>query len=45
MTTRLTGCILTPAGWVRGTLAFDGRIGTIDGDPVHAPRGDRRRGH
>jgi N-acetylglucosamine-6-phosphate deacetylase len=42
MTTRLTGCILTPQGWVHGTLAFDARIATIDGDPVHAPRdGDR----
>jgi N-acetylglucosamine-6-phosphate deacetylase len=43
MTTRITGCILTPDGWMRGTLAFDdGRIGTIDGHTVHAPRdGDR----
>ena len=41
MTTRVTGCILTPEGWVHGTIAFDaGRIRTIDGDAVSAPRDD-----
>lgn len=37
MTTRIAGCILTPQGWVRGTLEFDARIGSIRGEPVHAP--------
>jgi N-acetylglucosamine-6-phosphate deacetylase len=38
MTHSLTGCILTPDGWIRGKLRFDGRIAAIDGDRVHAPR-------
>lgn len=42
MTQRLTGCILTPAGWVRGTLAFDSRITAIEGEAVHAPRDGER---
>jgi N-acetylglucosamine-6-phosphate deacetylase len=43
MTTRITGCILTPEGWVHGTIAFDaGRIRAIDGDALAAPRDDDR---
>jgi N-acetylglucosamine-6-phosphate deacetylase len=40
---RLSGCILTPEGWRRGTIAFDAqRIRAIDGEAVAAPRdGDR----
>ena len=38
MTTQITGCILTPDGWVRGTLAFGGRIDAIEGEAVSAPR-------
>jgi N-acetylglucosamine-6-phosphate deacetylase len=38
MTTRIAGCILTPQGWVRGTLDFDHRITAIAGDPVPAPK-------
>lgn len=37
MTQRLTGCILTPAGWLRGALSFDQRILGIDGEIVPAP--------
>lgn len=45
MSTRITGCILTPEGWLRGALDFektDGRIRAVNGDPVHAP-GDSDR--
>ncbi|KQP13232.1 N-acetylglucosamine-6-phosphate deacetylase [Pseudorhodoferax sp. Leaf267] len=38
MNHRLDGCILTPTGWVRGTLTFGQHIVAIDGDAVHAPR-------
>ena len=34
MTTRLTGNILTPAGWVHGSIDFDGRIDAIAGAAV-----------
>ena len=37
MPTRITGCILTPDGWIRGSLAFADRITAIDGDKVSAP--------
>ncbi|MCC9004335.1 MAG: N-acetylglucosamine-6-phosphate deacetylase [Candidatus Competibacter sp.] len=40
--TRVAGCILTPEGWVRGTLAFDRRITLIDGDATLAPGEDER---
>ncbi len=40
MTTHITGCILTPQGWIRGSLAFNGRIIAIAGDDVPAPRDD-----
>jgi N-acetylglucosamine-6-phosphate deacetylase len=40
-TGRLDGDILTPAGLLRGTLAWrDGRIEAITGQPVDAPAGD-----
>jgi N-acetylglucosamine-6-phosphate deacetylase len=42
MTTHLTGCILTPGGWIRGSLTFDERITAIDGDGVAAPRDGER---
>jgi N-acetylglucosamine-6-phosphate deacetylase len=42
MTTRLQGCILTPDGWVRGTLVFQDRIDAVDGEAVAAP-GDGER--
>ena len=42
MTTHLAGCILTPGGWIRGSLTFDQRITAIDGDDVAAPRADER---
>ena len=37
MPTRITGCILTPDGWIRGALAFTDRITAVDGDKVSAP--------
>lgn len=37
MTQSIDGCILTPEGWKRGTLAFDGRITALDGVAVAAP--------
>lgn len=42
MTRKLEGCILTPEGFVRGFLAFDGqgRIAAIEGRPV--PEADAR---
>ena len=40
--TQVTGCILTPKGWVRGTLTFDRRITLIDGDATLAPGEDER---
>ena len=40
MTTNLSACILTPEGWIRGSLRFDERIIAIDGDPVTAPHPD-----
>ncbi len=42
MTTHITGCILTPDGWIRGSLSFNGRITAIDGDEVAAPRDGER---
>ncbi len=38
MTTSITGSILTPDGWVRGTLSFNERITTIAGENVAAPQ-------
>jgi N-acetylglucosamine-6-phosphate deacetylase len=38
MVMHISGCILTPGGWLRGTLAFDERITAIDGENVAAPR-------
>lgn len=37
MTTQITGCILTPDGWIRGTLGFGKRIDRIEGTRVTAP--------
>ena len=42
MSTRIHGCILTPTGWVRGTLRCDERVRAIDGEAVHAPRDGER---
>lgn len=39
-TLRITGCILTPAGWVQGTLEFAERIIAIDGEIILAPNND-----
>jgi N-acetylglucosamine-6-phosphate deacetylase len=33
----VTGCILTPQGWVRGEMVFAQRIDAIEGSPVAAP--------
>lgn len=35
---QLEGTILTPAGWVRGSVEFEGRVVAVHGDPVPAPR-------
>ncbi len=40
MTTHLSGCILTPDGWIHGSLSFGKHITAIDGDKVAAPRDD-----
>lgn len=40
MSTSITGCILTPGGWVRGTLSFEVRIATIAGENVATPQSD-----
>ena len=37
MTRQITGCILTPAGWIRGSLSFGERIEAIDGETLVAP--------
>ena len=37
MATHITGCILTPDGWIRGTLDFAERISAIDGTRIPAP--------
>ena len=34
MTTQLTGCILTPDGWIRGALTFTDRISAVE---IEAP--------
>lgn len=34
---RLTGCILTPGGWIRGLIEFASRIWSIDGVSVEHP--------
>lgn len=36
----VTGCILTPAGWVRGRIDFDTRIRAINGDAISSPGTD-----
>ena len=40
--TEITGCILTPAGWVRGRIGFDHSILALEGVPGNAPTGDER---
>ena len=40
MTTQIAGCILTPEGWIRGTLAFADRINAIEGRPTLEPAKD-----
>lgn len=40
VTTHITGCILTPDGWVRGVLIFTERIIVIDGEAIVAPSND-----
>jgi N-acetylglucosamine-6-phosphate deacetylase len=40
MTMNITGCILTPDGWIRGTLTFNERITAIKGEHALAPRDD-----
>ena len=35
MSTSITGNILTPHGWVHGSIHFDGRIAAIDGGATH----------
>src|ERR1035437_3826005 len=42
MTTSITGCILTPDGWIRGSLSFNDHITAIDGDAVAAPGNSER---
>lgn len=42
MISTLTGCILTPDGWIRGKLNFGERIDAIDGEPTKAPRDGER---
>ena len=37
MATQITGCILTPDGWIGGTLDFAERISAIDGTRIPAP--------
>jgi N-acetylglucosamine-6-phosphate deacetylase len=37
MSKSVSGCVLTPQGWVRGTLGFGERVLSIDGDPVYGP--------
>jgi len=37
MRKHIKGCILTPKGWVRGTLAFESRITAIEGGDVSGP--------
>jgi serine protease Do len=43
MPTRITGCILTPDGWIRGSLAFTDRITAVDGDKVESASDLTRR--
>ena len=40
--TEIAGCILTPAGWVRGRIGFDHSILALEGTPGNAPAGDER---
>lgn len=42
MNTQITGCILTPDGWIRGTLSFGERITAVEGDAVSAPNAGER---
>lgn len=37
MTARIAGAILTPQGWVRGTMEFGTHIDAIWGEPMRAP--------
>lgn len=37
MKTQIAGCILTPEGWMRGTLTFTDRITAIEGCPIREP--------
>jgi N-acetylglucosamine-6-phosphate deacetylase len=34
MSDAMNGNILTPDGWVHGSISFGGRIGAISGDPA-----------
>ena len=43
MTKSISGCVLTPNGWVRGTLRFDTRIATLEGRSVAAPEAGEAR--
>ena len=38
---RLAGTLLTPGGWVQGTVTCSSRIEALDGQPVPAPAPDR----
>ena len=40
MTTQLTGCILTPDGWKRGSIVFAERVVAIDGEAIEIPGND-----
>ena len=40
MSALVSGCILTPDGWIRGAIAFDQRITAIDGVRVDQPADD-----
>ena len=40
MSALVSGCILTPEGWIRGVIAFDERITAIDGVRVDQPADD-----
>jgi N-acetylglucosamine-6-phosphate deacetylase len=34
---RIEGAILTPGGWVLGSVEFDGRVLAVRGEPLHTP--------
>lgn len=37
LTWRQLGCVLAPAGWIHGSVDFNGRILEVRGEPVQAP--------